>query len=147
MFTLPFHLRSMFTWPFHLRYLMGNLLCSLLGMDSSLLHHSVTLYLTLPMFTRLFFVNTSWHGASFTPLLRQPLLSSISFCGFLPYSANLHMAILCEKLWHGESFVPRLRQPLAYLFHTILWFLACLCHIRHLLHSNLPHSMHPFCSA
>ena len=35
----------------YLHYLMGNLLCSLLGMHSSLSHHSVTLCLTLPIFT------------------------------------------------------------------------------------------------
>ena len=61
-------------------------------------HNYVALCLTLPIFTWLFYVNTSWHGASFAPQLRHPLIFSTSLCGSLPYSANLHMATLCEYL-------------------------------------------------
>ena len=39
-----------------------------------------------------------------TLLCPYSLLSSLSFCGSLPYSANLHLAILYEYLRHGASF-------------------------------------------
>ena len=77
---------------------MGHLSHPSLGTHSSFPHHYVALCLTLPIFTWLLHMNTSWHGAPFAPQLRHPLIFSTSLCGSLPYSANLHMATLCEYL-------------------------------------------------
>ena len=79
---------------------MGHLSHPSLGSHSSFPHHYVALYLTLPIFTWLFYVNTSWHGASFAPQLRQPLIFShhyVALCLTLPIFTWLFygMGIFC----------------------------------------------------